>query len=343
MKPFRLHQICIALMLLYAASGCSRPGEIRLPLSEKEGFGPFDITFKGAAVNPENESSPWYRLKLHPANAPEGMSGIEYGSLDTDIKQSVYQGFHSGLVSPEFYQALQDAWVWEPDTTLLSQAHVKTMVAFAIGKNEAGETVVAVDTDNDLDLADEKIFVPADIDSIYGSGDPDSAATANIIDIYVEQFSRGKKKGLTVPTSIAYDSGRGYIFAAFATYSEAVYKGSRIAVKPLQDLSYDNYGLQAVLSDDIDPATGNVVEGSAADQAKQVFKNIKAVLTEAGTDETKVVKATVFLKSMDDFAAVNEVYASFFSSSSVLPARSAVAVQKLPKDVMVEVEVIAVL
>ena len=258
MKPFRLHQICIALMLLYAASGCSHPGEIRLPLSEKEGFGPFDIAFKGAAVNPENESSPWYRLKLHPANAPEGMSGIEYGSLDTDIKQSVYQGFHSGLVSPEFYQALQDAWVWEPDTTLLSQAHIKTMVAFAIGKNEAGETVVAVDTDNDLDLADEKIFVPADIDSIYGSGDPDSAATANIIDIHVEQFSRGKKKGLTVPTSIAYDSGRGYIFAAFATYSEAVYKGSRIAVKPLQDLSYDNYGPQAVLSDDIDPATGKV-------------------------------------------------------------------------------------
>ena len=78
-------------------------------------------------------------------------------------------------------------------------------------------------------------------------------------------------------------------------------------------------------------------------QAEQVFKNIKAVLAEAGTDETKVVKATVFLKSMDDFAAVNEVYASFFSSSSVLPARSAVAVQKLPKDVMVEVEVIAVL
>ena len=93
----------------------------------------------------------------------------------------------------------------------------------------------------------------------------------------------------------------------------------------------------------IDPVTGNIVEGDVKAQAEQVFKNIKAVLREAGTDETKVVKATVFLKSMDDFDAVNEVYASFFSSSSVLPARSAVAVQKLPKDVMVEVEVIAVL
>ena len=91
----------------------------------------------------------------------------------------------------------------------------------------------------------------------------------------------------------------------------------------------------------IDPATGNIVEGSAADQARQVFKNINAVLAAAGTDITKVVKATVFLKNMDDFASVNEVYAEAFASAPVLPARSAVAVQKLPKDVQVEVEVIA--
>ena len=91
----------------------------------------------------------------------------------------------------------------------------------------------------------------------------------------------------------------------------------------------------------IDPATGNVVEGTAANQAKQVFKNIEAVLEAAGTEMSKVVKATVFLKSMDDFASVNEVYAEAFKSSPVLPARSAVQVGKLPKDVQVEIEVIA--
>ena len=68
---------------------------------------------------------------------------------------------------------------------------------------------------------------------------------------------------------------------------------------------------------------------------------MNAVLAAAGTDITKVVKATVFLKSMNDFASVNEVYAKAFSESPVLPARSAVAVKTLPKDVMVEVEVIA--
>lgn len=90
------------------------------------------------------------------------------------------------------------------------------------------------------------------------------------------------------------------------------------------------------------PETGAILEGSAAEQAEQCFKNIKAVLAEAGTDITRVVKATVFLKDMADFVPVNEVYAKAFENSTVLPARSAVQVAKLPKDVKVEIEVIAV-
>lgn len=89
------------------------------------------------------------------------------------------------------------------------------------------------------------------------------------------------------------------------------------------------------------PETGLIKEGTAAEQAEQVFLNIKEVLKEAGTDLSKVIKATVFLSDMNDFNSVNTVYASFFSSSRVLPARSAVEVSRLPKDVKVEIEVIA--
>lgn len=91
----------------------------------------------------------------------------------------------------------------------------------------------------------------------------------------------------------------------------------------------------------VDPATGAVVEGTAAVQARQVFENIKAVLAEAGSSLSQVVKATVFLKNMDDFVPVNEVYAQYFADG-ILPARSAVQVAKLPKDVQVEIEVIAI-
>ncbi len=91
----------------------------------------------------------------------------------------------------------------------------------------------------------------------------------------------------------------------------------------------------------IDPATGEISGKTAAEQARQVFSNVKAVLAAAGTDIAKVVKATVFLADMADFGAVNEVYAEAFKDAPVLPARSAVAVKTLPKNVQVEVEVIA--
>lgn len=92
----------------------------------------------------------------------------------------------------------------------------------------------------------------------------------------------------------------------------------------------------------LDPATGQLVPGGIAEQTKRVFENIKAVLTEAGLDITHVVKTTVYLKSMSDFAVVNEIYASFLASAGVVPpARSTVAVAGLPKDALVEIEVIA--
>lgn len=91
----------------------------------------------------------------------------------------------------------------------------------------------------------------------------------------------------------------------------------------------------------LDPATGQIVEGGIVEQTKRVFENIKAVLAAAGADLTQVAKTTVFLKNMSDFAAMNEIYATYLAPSGVVPpARSTVAVAGLPKDALVEVEVI---
>ena len=88
----------------------------------------------------------------------------------------------------------------------------------------------------------------------------------------------------------------------------------------------------------INPATGNVEAATIEEQTHQVCKNLKAVLEEAGSSLDKAVKTVCFLKNMSDFAAFNGVYGEYFSSK---PARSCVAVKELPKDVLVEVEVIA--
>jgi 2-iminobutanoate/2-iminopropanoate deaminase len=114
--------------------------------------------------------------------------------------------------------------------------------------------------------------------------------------------------------------------AAIGPYSQAVKAGNLLFVSGQIPL---------------DPATGAVVEGDVTVQAKQVFENVKAILTEAGADFSNVVKTTVFLKDMNDFVPMNRVYAQYYPENC--PARSAVQVGRLPKDVSVEIETIAVL
>lgn len=89
----------------------------------------------------------------------------------------------------------------------------------------------------------------------------------------------------------------------------------------------------------IDPATGQVVDGGIEAQTRRVLQNVEAVLTAAGSGLSRVLKATVFLKSMDDFTAMNTVYGEMFGETR--PARSTVEVSRLPRDVRVEIEVIA--
>jgi 2-iminobutanoate/2-iminopropanoate deaminase len=106
---------------------------------------------------------------------------------------------------------------------------------------------------------------------------------------------------------------------------------------------------QAILADNmlyisgqipIDPATNQVVEGSITDQTHLVMKNLGNILDEAGMEFSNVVKTSIFIKNMDDFALINEAYGSYFDSTP--PARETVEVSRLPKDVNVEISCIAI-
>lgn len=89
----------------------------------------------------------------------------------------------------------------------------------------------------------------------------------------------------------------------------------------------------------IDPKTGNFVEGDISAQTRQVLENLKAVLEAGGSALDRVVKATVFLKNMADFAPMNEVYAQYLGSAK--PARSTVAVAELPRGALIEIDLVA--
>lgn len=112
--------------------------------------------------------------------------------------------------------------------------------------------------------------------------------------------------------------------AAIGPYSQAIKVGEQVFVSGQLP---------------IDPATGAFAEGGIKELTRQSLTNMKAILEEAGTSMANVVKTTVFLADMNDFAAMNEVYAEFFAAP--FPARSAVAVKTLPKGALVEIECIA--
>ena len=89
----------------------------------------------------------------------------------------------------------------------------------------------------------------------------------------------------------------------------------------------------------LDPRTGEVVGETAAEQTRQVMTNLKNILEAAGSDMSRVTKMTIFVLNMDDFGAVNEVYTTFFRSDP--PARATIEARRLPKDVMIEIDAIA--
>ena len=113
--------------------------------------------------------------------------------------------------------------------------------------------------------------------------------------------------------------------AAIGTYSQAVCVGDTIYTS----------GMIPII-----PETGELETGDIKAQAKQAIGNLIALVEEAGSDADHVIKTTVFIKDMNDFAAVNEVYSTFFSKDC--PARSCVEVARLPKDVKIEIECIAI-
>ena len=140
------------------------------------------------------------------------------------------------------------------------------------------------------------------------------AATSEEIQLMTDNHKKSMKK--VISTSKAP--------AAIGPYSQAIQVGN---------LVYTSGQLP------IDPATGNFPEGGIKEQTRQSLLNVKAILEEAGLTMAHVVKTTVFMADMNDFAYMNAVYAEFFSEP--YPARSAVAVKALPKGAMLEIEVVA--
>ncbi|MDR1340343.1 MAG: TlpA family protein disulfide reductase [Prevotellaceae bacterium] len=230
----------IALLLSTITFSCSQEKIVELPLTMQIGYAPFPMWLGGTSHHPENEDNPWKNTYLKVSKFPEGLSGMRYGDIETNIYQTVYQEYMSGNITKDFYEELQKSWNWIPDTLNLSKTPVKTKIAFAYGKDSAGILKIVVDANNNLDLTDDELFIPFEMESVDNNANKDSLALAHVINVSFEIFVHDKTVPVNVPIYIEYSRRSNIFFYNLSQYATSQFKGEQIAVvsSGFMNLSY---------------------------------------------------------------------------------------------------------
>ncbi|MDD4516766.1 hypothetical protein [Massilibacteroides sp.] len=163
MRPISFIFIVSYVFFLF---GCTQQNKIiELPLTSHTGYGPFNSSLGAMSPDDLNENNPWRKTMPMVLVAPEGLTDVKYGHVETDIFQNIYQNYLAGNISQEWYDKLQVAWNWTPDTVNLSKDQLKTKIIFAFGKDSTGAMKIVVDANNNLDLSDEIPFTAVDMEA----------------------------------------------------------------------------------------------------------------------------------------------------------------------------------
>ncbi len=229
-NSFAMKLIKFMLAVLLAATllaGCSTDERIELPLTMHDGYGPFQPAFAGIAPA-HDAGSPWYRAFPKVSKFPDGLINVQLGSITANMHQIVYQSYHSGNISKEFYKSLQNSWNWTPDTTALSKTPVKSQIAFVYGEDADGAVKFAVDANGNLDLSDDALLTPISMMDFWTIENRDSLVQAHAVRVSLERFVRGQT--VSIAPLLFVVKGDDMWWANFVQYATASYKGQEIAI-----------------------------------------------------------------------------------------------------------------
>ena len=230
-------EIAAVIFLSISLLSCSQVKVVELPLTIQNGYGPFSMVFGGTQPNSGSENNPWYKSYLKISKYPEGLTDMKFGHIDTKIYQTVYQNYLLGNITKEWYENLQKSWNWIPDTLNLSKNPVKTQIAFAYGKDSEGILKMVVDVNNNLDLSDDELFTPLEMDWTKA----DSLAQNNAFNVSFETFVHNEIVPVSAPLFIVYNSQMKMFMSNFSQYATTQYKGEMIAVSSgFTNLAYEN-------------------------------------------------------------------------------------------------------
>lgn len=238
-KTLLLLSICLCLI-----TGCEKEKTLKLPITYHKGFGPFESSGGGSiALYNDDKNNPWKNTFLEVSGVPKNWTDVKVGDINSDFRQYVYQNYHSGNISKEWYEQLQKMWNWEPDTLKLSKEPIKCRAAFAIGYDSNGNTMVVVDANNNYDFSDDVPFEPINSMSEL---DWDSLLNNKAISVTFERFLNNKKIQFKVPLLISsVNMDQYYLLCNFAQYGTAKLENHTINLHSYKfsNLSYQDVGI----------------------------------------------------------------------------------------------------
>jgi len=242
MKSKKISLITLLTALLIS---CSQEKIVELPLTMHNGYGPFNAGFEGVSAISEDENNPEKATYPKILNFPEGLTDMEYGFIETNRYQSVYQNYLLGNITKDMYEELFKS-NRAPDTLNLSKTPIKTKIAFVYGKDLEGILKIAVDVNNNLDLSDDKLFTPVEIDW----KNADLLAQKHAFDVSFETFVHNKIIPVSIPIFIVYSSPHKMFAYNFSQHATTQYKGTQIAISSggFKNLSYTYIDL-AIIDD----------------------------------------------------------------------------------------------
>ncbi len=232
--------LCICLCFITA---CEKDKILELPITYHKGFGPFQSSGGGAiAFYNDDENNPWKKAFLKVSGIPKNWTDVKVGDINSDMDQYVYQNYHSGNISKEWYVELKKRWDWEPDTLKLSKDPLKCRAAFAVGFDASGNEMVVVDANNNYDFSDDEPFIPIEFNSNL---DWDALANNAAINVTFERVLNNKKMQFKAPLIITTLYQDHYLLCNFAQYGTAKLDNHLISIHSpkFRDLSYKNVGV----------------------------------------------------------------------------------------------------
>lgn len=262
----KLNSLILLLFVLNLILSCSNESKIELPITEANGYGPFQTGMRGFNTYSKDENKPWPKSYLKVTGIPNNWTDIKQGHITTDPHLATYQDYILGDLTKESFESLNKNSNWIPDTMNLPKVPLKCKIAFAYGKDSTGAIKMVVDANNNLDFSDDKIFTPFEINSKTKTN-KDSLAVNNSILVSYERYVGNKIIEMHTPIFIVYKSDEDWLLFNFPQHATAQLDGGKIAICS-DNFVYLSYNVSNIVS-----MNDSLTKGAKAKEENIISKN----------------------------------------------------------------------